>query len=57
MLFFYNKGGESMENHFENHSFKKLGCLNCRKVQEMKVFMSIKNDSKYEAAICPDCGT
>ena len=52
-----HKDGESMENHFGNYSIKKLGCLNCGKVQEMKVFLSIKNDSKYETAICPDCET
>lgn len=46
-----------MENHFENYSFKTLGCLNCGRVQEMKVFLNVENDSKHETAECPDCGT
>ncbi|MCP1223801.1 hypothetical protein [Sebaldella sp. S0638] len=46
-----------MEDHFENYNVKELGCLNCGKVQEMKVFASVKNDSKYETAVCPDCVT
>ena len=46
-----------MEDHFENYNIKELGCLNCGKVQEMKVFASAKNDSKYETAVCPDCVT
>ena len=44
-----------MKNQFEDYSVRKLGCLNCGKVQEMKVFSSVENDSKYETAICPNC--
>ena len=52
-----DKGGENMENHFENYSIKKLGWKKKKKVQDMKVFVSEKNDSKYETAVCPDCAS
>ena len=29
--------------------------INCKKVQDMKVFVREENDSKYETAVCPDC--
>ena len=46
-----------MEDHFENYNVKELGCLNCGKVQEMKVFADVKNDNQYETAVCPNCAT
>jgi protein-arginine kinase activator protein McsA len=44
-----------MKNHFENYRLEELGCLNCRKVQEMKVFTNVENDNQYETAVCPEC--